>query len=153
MKVTADNLISHLTHKGLDPKIQKETGQVYLIVKANEIEFPFFLRIFEQSELLQLLLFMPVNIKPGTHADLARLLHLINKELDIPGFGMDESAAVVFYRCMLPIPGADIPEKLLDTFIKSIELIAESITPPVIGVATGAATFADILAQAKEIQK
>ncbi|MFQ5729728.1 MAG: YbjN domain-containing protein, partial [Waddliaceae bacterium] len=110
MKVTLDALLKFLKKKNYDAKLQRETQQIYIILKLEEKEFPLFLRIFEQSDLLQLLVFMPIQIKPGTHADLARLLHLINKELDIPGFGMDENSEVAFYRCMLPTP-----EKKIDS--------------------------------------
>lgn len=150
IKVDLNTLQKFLTDKNYDAKLQEETNQIYVILKVSGREFPLFLRIFESSDLLQLLAFMPCQIKHGTHADLARLLHLINKELDIPGFGMDESAGVTFYRCMLPIPGKQIDERLLETYIKSIELICESISPPIIAVAGGLATFSEILQKARE---
>ena len=150
IKVTLDSLQEYLRKKKHDVQLQKETQQLYIILKIEGKEFPLFLRIFEQSELLQLLVFMPTPIKPGTHADVARLLHLLNKELDIPGFGMDENTHLAFYRCMLPIPGKKIDETLFDAYFKSIELICESITAPVFAVASGLATYQEILQKAKE---
>ena len=150
IKVDLKTLLKFLTDLNFDAKLQEDTKQIYVILKVSGREFPLFLRIFESSDLLQLLAFMPCQIKHGTHADLARLLHLINKELDIPGFGMDESAEVAFYRCMLPTPGKQIDKRLLETYVKSIELICESIAPPVIAVASGLATFSEILQKARE---
>lgn len=150
IKVDQDSLLQFLKSKSFDAKLQAETKQIYTLLSVQGRDFPLFIRIFEPSDLLQLLVFMPCQIKHGTHADLARLLHLINKELDIPGFGMDENAEVVFYRCMLPVPGKKIDEKLLETYLKSIQLICESISPPVIAVASGLATFAEIMKKANE---
>jgi hypothetical protein len=150
MKVSLDDLLKFLKKKNYDAKLQSETRQIYTILQFEGKEFPLFLRIFDQSDLLQLLVFMPTQIKPGTHADLARLLHLINKELDIPGFGMDENSGVAFYRCMLPTPGRKIDPELLGAYLKSIELICESVSPSVIAVAGGFASYGDILRAAKE---
>lgn len=150
MKVSLDNLLKFLEKRNYDAKLQNETQQIYHILKISGMEFPLFIRIFDQSDLLQLLVFMPAQIKPGTHADLARLLHLINKELDIPGFGMDENSGVAFYRLMLPIFGKKIDETLLETFLKSIQTICESISPSVIAVASGQISYGDILRKAKE---
>jgi hypothetical protein len=150
IKVDLDSLLKFLAEKKYDAKLQNETKQIYVILSLEGREFPLFIRIFDSSDLLQLLVFMPCQIKHGVHADLARLLHLINKELDLPGFGMDENAAVTFYRCMLPIPNKKIDENLLETHLKSITLICESISPPVIAVASGLATFEEILKKANE---
>lgn len=150
IKINLKSLQTFLTEKKYDAKLQEETKQIYIVLSVAGKEFPLFLRIFEASDLLQLLVFMPCQIKDGTQADLARLLHLINKELDIPGFGMDENSGVTFYRSMLPTPGKQIDEKLLETYVKSIELICDSISPPVIAVASGLATFTEILQKASE---
>ena len=146
-------LLKYLRDKQYDAQLQKETQQIYIILKIARKEFPLFIRIFEQSDLLQLLVFMPVNIKPGMHGDLARLLHHLNKELDIPGFGMDETAGVAFYRCMLPALDKKIEETMLDAFLKSIMVICESICPPVFAVANGTATYNEVLNKAKEIKR
>ncbi len=152
MNISLNNLQKYLSSKKYDASIQEETDQVLVLLKISGHDFPLFLRIFDDSDLLQLLVFMPTNIKPGTHSDLARLLHLLNKELDIPGFGMDEAQEVVFYRYMLPIPGKKIEEELLESYIKSIELICESISSSVIAVAAGVATYSEILRKIKENQ-
>jgi hypothetical protein len=153
IQLNLNALINYLRDKNYDAQMQKETQQIYIILKIAGKEFPLFIRIFDQSDLLQLLVFLPVNIKPSVYPDLARLLHQLNKELDIPGFGMDESAGVVFYRCMLPILEKKIEEPLLDAFLKSIGVICESICSPVFVVASGSASYTEIIAKAKEIKK
>lgn len=153
MDVTNDSLVKFLQSKDFDAKLQTETNQVFVLIKIENYEFPLFLRIFDQSDLLQLLVFMPAQIKSGTHDDLARLMHLINKQLDIPGFGMDEDNGVAFYRVMLPILDGQIDDRLLDSFLKSIRMICESISPSVIAVASGLTTYSEMLRKAKENDK
>ena len=153
IQLNLNELLKYLRAKNYDAQLQKETQQIYIILKLAGKEFPLFIRIFEQSDLLQLLVFIPVNIKPIVYPDLARLLHQLNKELDIPGFGMDESAGVVFYRCMLPILDKKIDESLLNGFLKSIFVICETISPPVFIVASGSASYAEVIAKAKAIKK
>lgn len=147
IKVNLNSLLNSLK-KNYQAELQEQTNQIYIILKIEDREFPLFIRIFDQSEHIQLLAFMPCQVKLGTENDLARLLHLINKELDIPGFGMDENAHVVFYRFMLPAPGKEVDEGLLDSYLKSIKLICESLSASVIAVATGLTTYEEILKQA-----
>lgn len=149
ISVTNKNLVEFLKQHKFDANIQNETGQVVVIFKISGQDFPLFLRPFEGSGLLQLLVFIPSQIKQGTHNDLARLMHLVNKELDIPGFGMDEDSDTCFYRVMLPTIDNKIDERILDSYLKSLQLICEQIAPTVLAVANGVATFEDILRKTK----
>ena len=99
--------------------IQSETQQVYTILKISQKEYPLFLRVFDDGHLLQMLAFIPCQLERNVVPDMARLLHLLNKELDVPGFGMDEMAGVVFYRLMLPTPSKKIDGELLLAFLKT----------------------------------
>jgi len=149
LTVTNETLVGFLKQQQFDAEIQKETGQVVSTVKIEKQEFPFFVRRFEGSELLQLLVFIPTTIKHGAKNDLARLMHLVNKELDIPGFGMDEDSDTCFYRVMLPTIDNKIDERILESYLKSLTLICEQIAPTVMAVANEIATFDDILRKTK----
>ena len=100
--LTLDSLYDYLTKNNLEIKRQPETAQLFVLFKIQDQDYPIFLRVMDDGELLQILAFMPISLDPKTAPDLARLLHLFNKEIDIPGFGMDESAKVIFYRIVLP---------------------------------------------------
>lgn len=150
INVTINDLLCHLKNNGYDASLQSETQQIVMVLNIENREYPLFVRLFEESGLIQLLAFMPAKIKPGTHADLARLLHMINRELDIPGFGMDENAEVSFYRCMLPTVDKKIDERTFDSFMKSIELICKSITPSVIAVSSGLISYGDVVRKKNE---
>lgn len=145
IEVTINSLLKYFNESGREATLQEETQQIYRILAVAGKEFPLFIRIFDQSSLLQLLVFMPSKIKAGTHGDLARLLHHMNKELDLPGFGMDENNEVVFYRCMLPTPQRKIQKDVLESFLKSIEVVCESFSPAILAVATGQTTYSEIL--------
>ena len=147
IEVTLGALTAHLKNENYDASIQKETSQVYAVLKIDGKEFPLFLRIFDESDLLQLIIFIPTPIKEGTEGDLARILHLINRELDIPGFGMDEKSGVAFYRIMLPTASKKIGKTLLNNYLKSMELICKNFSPVVMAVGNGLAKYDEILKQ------
>ncbi len=147
--ITNDALLQYLKGNQFDAQLQNDTNQLAVILNIIQKEFPLFLKIFEESGLLQLLVFMPAQIKDGTQNDLARLMHLINKELDIPGFGMDENTDTCFYRIMLPTVDMQIDTRLLESYLKSIQIICEQIAPSILAVATGIATFQEILQKAQ----
>jgi hypothetical protein len=101
--------------------------------------------------LLQLLVFIPCQLQKEVIPDMARLLHLLNKELDVPGFGMDEMAGVIFYRLMLPTPNKKIEEELLGAFLRTVEQVCKMFSGPIEAVAMGATTLEEILTKAKEL--
>lgn len=143
-------LLEYLQMKGFEAALQTETNQIIIVFKIGSKEYPLFIRIFEGDELLQLLAFIPCTMKPEMVADTSRLLHLLNKELDIPGFGMDETTPVIFYRCMLPIKNEEVDETVLDAYLSSIQIICKSFTPVIASVAFGAATFEEVLKKSRE---
>ena len=141
---------AHLRSQGIEAELQKETDQLCILLKIAEREYPLFIRIYEGGDLLQLLAFLPCNTKPETLSETARLLHLLNKEIDIPGFGMDEGAEVVFYRCMIPIKDKQIDENLLDSYVRASQTVCQSFAPVVAAVAYGAVTFDEVMKKSKE---
>lgn len=140
----------HLKSQGIEAELQKETGQLCILLKIADREYPLFIRIYEGGDLLQLLAFLPCNTKPETVADTARLLHLLNKEIDTPGFGMDEDPHVVFYRCMIPVKDKQIDGNIFDSYINATQIVCQSFAPVVAAVAYGAVTFEDVLKKSKE---
>lgn len=140
----------HLHSQGIEAELQKESNQLCIICKTGDREYPLFIRIYEGGELLQLLAFLPCKTKPETCADTARLLHLLNKEIDIPGFGMDESSEVVFYRCMIPVKEKMVDEALMNSYLSVIQVVCQSFAPVVAGIAYGAATFDEVVKKTKE---
>lgn len=146
-----NSLLQHLHTKNFDAKHQPETQQIYLVFDAHQQQFPLFIRVVEDSGLLQLLVFMAFTLQPSAAADTARFLHLLNKELDIPGFGMDESSQVVFYRVMLPTVNKKVDADIFEAYITSMKNICETFFPVIAAVGQGAATYEDVLKKMKEL--
>ncbi len=141
LPLNLENILQFLKDEGYEAHIQAETGQIYCILKILRQDFPLFIRIFEESKLLQLIVFIPSAIKEGAFNDAGRLLHLINKQIDVPGFGMDETAKIPFYRIMLPSFESQIDSVMLKSYLHSMKIICENFAPTIITVANGAATF------------
>ncbi len=90
---------------------------------------PLFIRIYETADLLQLMLLMPINFTKEELPGISRLLHLLNKEIDLPGFGLDEEIQIAFYRITLPAFEHKIHCKLIHTMLLSIENIVKQTIP------------------------
>ena len=177
INITLESLLQFMRKNHYTSDIQTDTQQIYTIFKIHQKEYPLFLRIFDEGHLLQLLVFIPCHIKSSERfvvhphesrsqskepnqehekqviCDLARLLHLLNKELDLPGFGLDEMAGAVFYRLMLPTPKHKIDGDLLLAFIKTVEHVCQMFSQPIEAVGSGQMTLDQILAKAQEIEK
>ena len=177
INMTPESLLQFMRKNQYESDIQAETQQVYTIFKMNQKEYPLFLRVFDEGHLLQLLVFIPSHLEASDHnpaekkdlkhhsndfnkqekrnvvADLARLLHLLNKELDVPGFGMDEMAGIVFYRLMLPTPKKKIDSDLLLAFLKTVEHVCQMFASPIEAVSSGQMTLDQILEKAQQMEK
>lgn len=144
INLSLESLQENLSNKGFAVELQKETKQLYIIYKINDKEFPLFLRIFGEGELLQLIAFIPCEVKTSARGDIGRLLHRLNKELDIPGFGMDEQADLLFYRLMMPSIEKKIVEGHLHRYVASIEEILKNFSPVIAYVASGTGSYDDV---------
>ena len=62
MKVNEHNLLQTLQTLKLEPKVQPETQQIYVIFEHEGVQFPLFIRELHEGELVQLLSFIPCNL-------------------------------------------------------------------------------------------
>lgn len=153
LKLTLDNVKKFLKEKNYEIQYQKETDQLFMVQKIEGHDFPLFIRVYDEGDLLQIILFIPITIKNGAQADVARLLHTLNKEIDIPGFGMDETTNVVFYRIMIPSYNKEIEEELISMFMETLPVVAQSFAPIIFAAAVGSATYEEIMKKIKEGEK
>ncbi|EFB42351.1 hypothetical protein pah_c010o049 [Parachlamydia acanthamoebae str. Hall's coccus] len=153
VKLKLDRIIEYLFSKNYALKLQPEMDQAYLLLKIEGKEHPLFIRILDGENFLQLLVFFPEAIKKGCFNDMARLLHLINKEIDVPGFCMDEENGFVFYRLLIPAINQEIDEGLLETYIKSCELLSKTFSPAIENVANGDLDFETVFQRTQEEKK
>lgn len=142
-----NSLHLNLKQQGYDASIQEDSKQLYTIFKLHNRDFPLFIKT--DGQVLQLLIFMPSIMLPQAVADTARVLHLLNKEIDLPGFGMDEGPGVIFYRCVLPTIDGEVNAELFNKIVLSMSRIAQVFFPLLSSAASGT-KFEAILGKARE---
>ncbi len=129
----------------LDPTFQEETEQVYILLKIKEIDVPVFFGIRTESSLLQLIAYLPYQLHEEKFGEVARMLHLLNKQLDMPGFGMDEKQKLMYFRCIVPCPGDQVDENLLGMYIGTLRLACDTFMHAIGAIASGTHKVDDIL--------
>ncbi len=152
MKVNQHNLLQTLKTLKLEAQVQPETNQIYIIFEHEGNQFPLFIRELHEGELLQLLSFIPCTIEKEHMNDLGRLLHMLNKELDMPGFCLDETSSTVFYRLMMPTLKKEYQEEILEALINTSQMVCKSFATVIEALATGAMTLDEILKKANELK-
>jgi hypothetical protein len=151
--LTLKNVFELLQKKSLDVKLQEETNQVLLTAHIEDQDYPVFIRLLNNSTMLQLVTFMPNKLTPKSRNDVARLLHLFNVELDTPGFGMDENSGLIFFRNIIFATKGQFDEALLDKHLNAIYLVCKTFTPAIDALASGLITFDEVLKKASETSK
>lgn len=153
MKANIQDLLQFLKDNGFPAELQDETGQAYMIFKEKERDFPLFFRFYKGGEFMQLIVFFPYQIEEKIVPEIARLLHLLNKELDIPGFGMDEIDGVAYFRIMMNLQNQEVDEELLKKYIESAKLACKTFGPTVEAVVVGATTVDTLIKNAQKAAK
>jgi hypothetical protein len=136
----------------LDGKVQKETNQIYTVLTFEGKEFPLFIRELHEGELLQFLVFIPCYVEPAKASDVSRFLHMLNKELDMPGFCLDEASMTIFYRLILPTINKELQEGSFEAFINTTTMVCKTFGTIIEALAIGAMTLEEILRKASELK-
>lgn len=148
--LTQNNLSKFLQKSGLNPLLERESGLTYINIQAEEIELPLFFVIRNEGEILQMICYFPYQLNRNHTAPTARLLHLLNRDLDTPGFGMDEEQGLIFYRIVVPCLQGEINELLLRIYIDTIKLVCDSFTNAIGLISSGNMDLDEIKKQAKQ---
>lgn len=152
MKLSPQSLIETLTSFNFDAKLQDETNQVYFVFEHEKKEFPIFFRTLHEAELLQILTFVPCQIKAHKISDVARFLHMLNKELDVPGFCLDEQSSTIFYRLLLPTLKQEFEPEALEAFVNTSQVVCKSFATVIDALANGTITLEEILKKAGQLK-
>lgn len=133
-------LLQQLKLKGqTDP-----SGQVITSFSIENTEYPMVVRILPSGELVQLLTFIPVQVEEKAVVDLGRFLHLANKELDMPGFCVDEASLTVFYRIVIPAIGHELDPKVFKASVSTSELVCKTFGTIIMALAAGVMTWEEV---------
>jgi hypothetical protein len=150
VKVSIPNLLAELKSLKYDAKVQEETNQVFFIFKHEKREFPLFIRLIHDGELVQMLTFLPTQVKKEQFSDVARFLHIVNKELDVPGFCIDETSSTVFYRLIIPTVKKELDKEIFEALLNTSQVVCKTFSPPVEAMAQGLMTLEAVLKKAEE---
>lgn len=150
MKLNYTELAKTLQKENIETTIQQQPEQLHFLISIGVTEIPFFLRIFPDGKLLQVVGFYPMNFKEEHKESVARLLHMINKDIDLPGFSMEEQLKTIFYRLCIPCLDKTISELLFTSYIKTVVLAMKSFLNVIHAVGTGKMTLQQVQ---REIQK
>ena len=150
VKANLNEILNFFTKNNVKAQLQSETDQVYFIFKIHDRDIPVFIRVLNDGLLLQCLAFLPYSVKPEAFGDIARLLHFLNKEIDFPGFGIDESTKLAFYRSVIPTINKQVDDSLLNTYLNGIQNVCKEFVLNIEPVALGEVTFEEILEKSKK---
>lgn len=149
-KLTQDSLFQFLKKNKLEPTLQKESGQIYIVASIANQDVPIFFGIRRDGLILQIIAYLPFEIRPQSVPEVARLLHYLNKELDIPGFGMDEPHELLFYRTIVPCKRAEFDEELFDIYLSTLKVACDTFMGAIAMIGSGASSFEEAIQKMKE---
>lgn len=142
-------LISYLRENNLQPEFQKETEQVFVVYKMGEFEVPVFFLIRHESHLLQMVAYLPYILPDKMLGEAARMLHILNRELDMPGFGLDESEKLMFYRAVVPCFDEKIEKRLFNMSLGTARIACETFMHAIGMIVSGTTTVDEVMKQKK----
>lgn len=120
-----NDVLSHLK-KERKAELQEEHKQISFTITIKDKEVPVFVGVLHES-LLQIIAYLPYELQEKAFGEVARFLHIINKELDMPGFGMDEGGKLVFYRLVIPCLKPEIDPELIDAHLRTVNVACQTI--------------------------
>lgn len=146
-KLNLENIKKFLTGLDLSPELQEDTNQLVIVRTIDKYEFTTFFRVDngEKYKVLQIVSFFPGLYQPHTVSDAARLMHLINKDIDAPGLGMDETTGAMFYRTVIPSFDGMLNTTHLKNALETSRVACKEFWPPVAAIASGSITFQDAM--------
>lgn len=99
---------------------------------------------------LQLISTLPFHILDNQIPDLARLILLLNKGMELPGFELSEVDHLIFFRHAFVVPEDDLDERILLSLVGMIELLLSTFTETLEAVAIGNRSLREIIEDAQK---
>lgn len=127
MKLELAEIHKHLQKRHPKAQLQTENKQISTMLDVTGKEVPLFVGVLHDA-LVQMIAYLPYEMKEEAFGDIARFLHHLNKELDMPGFGMDESSGgLLFYRVVIPCLKPEVDEELFDAYLDTLQRACQSV--------------------------
>jgi hypothetical protein len=144
-------LIDSLEKIGVKGTLQEDHNQIFSSLSINGFDYPMFIRRLQGGQLMQVITFIPCTLEEGSSNDVGRLLHMINKELDMPGFCCDEESKTVFYRLVVPCLNQKLDEELFHAYVNTTKQVCTMFGTIVQAIAVKAMSLQEMLEKAKEL--
>ena len=151
MELNETALIGSLEKIGVKGTFQQENKQIFSTLSINGFDYPMFIRRLQGGQLMQVITFIPCTLEDGTMNDVGRLLHMINKELDMPGFCCDEDSKTVFYRIIVPCLNQNVDEDLFHAYVNTTKQVCTMFGTIIQALAVKAMKLDEMLEKAKEL--
>lgn len=142
-KLTLQSLQAYL--EKLQYKVQLQDNQLYTVKRQENIDLVLFFRILNDGELLQILVGLPFPLKEELFNDVGRVLHKLNLDLDMPGFGMDENTKLIFYRSVIPCQNKMCDPALFEKYLELGPRACSSFAQIIAVIAQGHMTYDELI--------
>lgn len=143
-------IVESLKRLGMKADRQEQSKQIVSSFSHNGFDYPVFIRELDGGNLLQVLAFVPCTLQKEAVQDTSRLLHMVNKELDMPGFCCDEESNTVFYRVVIPFTNKNFDEMLFCAYLNATQQICGMFGTVIQAIAVNAMTLEEMLKEAHE---
>lgn len=100
---------------------------------------------------LQFIVSLPFTVSDSHISDLARLLLLLNKGMELPGFELSEVDRHVFFRTATVFSEDCLDQRIILSYIGMIEMLLDAFSENLEAVATGTRSFRSILDEIGEM--
>lgn len=151
MELSEEAIVSSLEKIGVKATIQENYNQVVTNLSINGQDYPMFIRCLQGGNLMQMITFIPCTLEEGSGDEVGRLSHMINKELDMPGFCCDMDSKTVFYRLVIPCLKQKIDEELFHAYFNTTKQVCTMFGTIIHAVAVKAMSLEEMLEKAKEL--
>lgn len=139
------NVIDFLRKKKFTPTLQPENQQIFIEIEAAGQKLPMFLGLISDKYVLQLVTYLPYHLYEESLGSMARFFHFLNKELDLPGFCMDEKSKLMFFRSVIPSIEGKIDDRYIDLYLKTTEVACETFMQAIESLVSGSSSIEDIV--------
>ena len=143
--IDKDSLMTYLKDNKMEPEYQTESDQVFIVYQIHSYEVPVFFLIRKESSLLQMVAYLPFQVPETRFGEAARLLHILNRELDMPGFGMDESERLLFYRSTIPFFEGKVETRLFNMYLGTTRVVCDTFLHAIGMIVSGQASVDEVL--------
>ncbi len=100
---------------------------------------------------IQLIVTLPFFALENQIPDIARLILLLNKGMEIPGFELSEVDKMIFYRHAFVVPEDQLDERIIISLVGMIEMLIETFSEMLENVSIGAQSLQEIVEEAKKM--